>query len=158
MTVAYRPAAARDRAFIVSGWSTSYRTSYSAGMIAMDDWSTVMHTQIEKVLDRPGCTTIVAHNPDDPDPIADLYGFIAADPRERYVFYVYVKHHHRRRGFARGLFGAVGIDPRRAFGYACSTRSAIEIIEAGKAPMAKWDPLPARYDEQRRTPIVEIRR
>lgn len=156
MTIAYRPALARDHRFIVSGWSSSFRLSDAAGLIAMDDWAAVMHPQIEKVLARPGCTTIVAHNPNDPDPVADLYGFVALDKRAAvpYVFYVYVKHHHRGRGIARGLFAAAGVDPLRSFAFACRTRASMEAEAADKIPNARWEPLPARFPDATREPII----
>ena len=156
MTVAYRAAEPRDRAFVISGWSSSYRTSHSAGMISMATWGEVMHREITAMLDRPHVQTIVAHNPIDPDPVADLYGFIAFDltPRHPYVFYVYIKQHYRNRQHARGLFAAAGIDPARPFAYACRT-GAVHRAER-LIPMAKWDPMYARFAEPARNePIIE---
>lgn len=156
MTIAFRDANAGDRKFVIASWLDSFRTAFAAGMIAMDDWYTVMWPQIEKVLDRPGVRTIVAYETEDDDPgIADLYGFISFDPThvERrsglplpYVYYCYVKETSRRAGRARRLFGAAGIDPRAQFAYACRTEMAIKLGQ--KIPMAKWQPLAARFAKE----------
>ena len=154
MAVGYRAAGPADRAFIVSAWSSSYRTAHSAGLITMEDWADVMHGQIGKVLDRPYVDIKVAHEIDDPDPIADLYGFIVADvtmeatlyrhpTRYPYVYYVYVKSPMRRMGIARGLFAAMGIDANEPFSYACKT--GILSVLAPKLADATFDPLVARY-------------
>lgn len=144
MTVCFRPATEGDRSFIVSAWSSSFRDAYAAGLIAMDDWATVMRPQIEKVLARPDCTTMIAHDSDE-DPTVGLYGFISADVARSpaLVYYCYTKQAYRRMGIARGLFAAIGVDPSRAFDYACRTIAVSEL--ARKIPSSRWQPLAARY-------------
>ena len=82
LAVAHRDADAGDRRFIVSAWASSMRTTHAAGLISMEDWADIMHTQIGKVLDRSDCRTLVAYVPGEVDRIADLYGFLAFTPPE----------------------------------------------------------------------------
>lgn len=152
--IAFRPALPRDRDFIVDAWLNSYRTAYTAGPIFMGRWTEVMRPEIERMLDQ--ATVIVAHEDSDPDPIADLLGFIAFDVanfRQPYVYYVYVKANFRRAGYRNGvrigdglgrrLFQAAGIDPAGQFRYACSTRKVREL--GRKIPLSRWTPLLARF-------------
>jgi len=154
MTVAYRPAEQRDRDFVVSSWSSSYRTSYVAGLISMDSWADVMHRQLANVLDRPDVRTVVAVDTEDR---AFLYGFLTADTTPQVeqlsdnkhrtwpamLYYVFVKAAYRRSGIARGLFDAAELDPRSQFLYACKTPLAGRLVN--KIPLAKWNPLVARF-------------
>ncbi len=154
--IAFRPALVADRQFIISGWSTSFKTAHAAGMIATSDWAAVMHPQIEKVLNRPDCVTLVAYEPDE-DPGVDLYGFISGDPTARLpvVFYAYVKGPQRCSGIGRALFGAIGIDPAKPFVYTCHTPMASRL--RSKIPLAKANPLLARYPKSETTPRIEYR-
>lgn len=151
---AYRPATAADRVFIVSAWSSSYKAANAAGMIASEDWSTIMHRQIEKLLALPSVRTLVAFERSDP---GFVYGFIVGDPDPQTrmvgtppspltapaVFYAYVKEPFRRVGIARGMFGALGIDPEATFFYACRTSVVSRVVD--KIPRARWEPSVARY-------------
>jgi hypothetical protein len=156
-----------DRQFVISGWSSSFRTSKTAGLIAMSRWSTIMHTEIGCLIDRSSVTTIVAYEPGEyietirgPRPFH--YGFLSiGEPVETsrgwlpYVLYCYVKSGFRRgrerfsleRGYAAQLFAYVGIDPRDPFVYACSTGVVADL--AAKIPLAEFNPLPARFQESR---------
>jgi hypothetical protein len=156
----YRAAdSATDRDFVVATWSSSYKSAHAAGIIASEDWPTVMHATLRKLLARPGTRTIVAYEPPD-----FLYGFIAGDTTGPVpvVWYVYVKGPYRseprvdqdgmpiagpRTGprHARGLFRALGVDPTRRFFYACSTPVVTEIGLARKIPYGKFVPATARY-------------
>lgn len=142
MTTAYRLASPEDRSFIVSGWSSSFRTSRSAGLIAMDDWPSVMHAQIVKVLDRPDCTTLVAYNQAE-DVLAGFLSFTAGVTP--YVYYCFVKQACRRAGIARGLFAKARIDPSKPFGYACYTAAIHHLRD--QIPCARHDPLTARFKQ-----------
>lgn len=167
MTVAYRPANAGDRNFIVSGWSTSFKSAHAAGMIAMEDWAAIMHPQIERVLDREDCTTLVAYETTESPGLVDLHGFIAGRREPIWspvakrdlpmVFYVYVKGPYRCRGFATGLFKALGVNPRLPFVYTSKT-SWCSLL-ATSVPLGKWDPLLSRFPPPDKTcPIVEVKR
>ena len=148
--ISYRPALPRDRAFIVSAWDASYEDAHTSGMIPMQLWADTMRPIIEHYLDRPYARTFVAYNPDDPDPLADLHGFICGEPDEKppIVYYVYVKEPYRRDGIATKLFAALGIDPNRPFEYLCSTPVMPHLVR--KVPFAKWKPNPARYSREAR--------
>lgn len=153
MTVAIREADDGDRTFVVENWLDSFRTAYGAGLIQMDDWYDVMRPQLQKALARPGVRTLVAYETDEPDRVADLYGFLVFDPAltDRHVtlpmvLYVYVKAPYRKWGYARRLFAAAGIDPHEPFFYACRTEAVGRL--AHKIPRAKWQPLPARFPKQ----------
>lgn len=145
-----RPAIADDRAFIVSGWSSSYRMSHDE-TTPMALYATQKHEEVSFYLDR--CSTLVAHGE-----LGVLMGFIAYDPttyvatvgRRRmtldgYVLYVYVAGPFRRRGIARRLFAAAGISPLQRFGYACRTQWSWEL--RSKIPHAEHEPKRARYEE-----------
>lgn len=161
--IAFRPADLRtagertDRGFIVSTWSSSFKTAHAAGLITAEDWADVMHVQLGKILDRPDARAIMAFDRDDPD---FLYGWIAGETcgRDPVVWYVYVKEPFRRAGYengvrigdgcARQLFAALGVDPTRPFLYACKTPACSKL--ADKIPRARWNPLVARYPNEQR--------
>lgn len=144
-----RPAEPRDRAFIVSSWSTSFKHARSAGMINAGDWADVMHAQIVKLLERPDVRTLVACENKDPD---FLYGFICGDTAESewrrhlgmpVIHYVFVKAPYRKEQRARALFEALGVDPTKSFAYSCQTATLSRI--GSKVPLARWFPIVARY-------------
>jgi hypothetical protein len=152
--IVYRPAAPADHLFIVDAWVGSYRDAYTAGLIQVDDWYSIMIPQIEKVLRRPDVRTVVATVPGSADGVADLLGFVTADTAESppLVYYVFAKEHYRRggrgrlwpgAGIGRGLFAAIGVDPAAPFNYVCSTPMARQLER--KIPMAGWRPLLGRF-------------
>lgn len=153
--IIHRPATPADRAFICDSWISSYRTSYAAGLIPMSAWHGIMWPIVEGYLDRPNVRTLVAVAKRDP---SFLFGFLAADTTEQrepdgrtwpaLVHYVFVKAAYRRTGLARGLFEAMGIEPRGRWAYASKTAVIAKL--AHKIPLAKWNPLLARFDTQER--------
>lgn len=150
MSIAFRSIEPRDRPFVISTWETSYRRAHTSGAIPMVLWADIMRGVVEHYVDRPHTLTIVAHNPDDPDPIADLYGFICCEPDEHppIVYYVYVKEAYRKQGIARSLFHAAGIKPTGRFEYLCST-PVVPYLQT-KIPLAAWRPVRARYSKEER--------
>lgn len=160
--ITYRPARTADNEFINNGWVTSYRLAHAAGIIPMARWRDVMWPVIEHIRAREYVKTLVA------DDDGTLYGFVTyEDPTDRqrwrndsahgldqlpYVHYAYTKEFRRRgrKTFGAGvlteLLRAAGIDPSRSFGFACKTPSVAQLIDAGKIPGARWDPLRARYE------------
>lgn len=145
MIAAHRDAMSSDRAFIVSAWSSSFKASNSAGIIASEDWAGIMHGQLEKLLERRGVRAVVAYERTDP---GFLYGFIVGDVSAGVpvVFYTYTKEPYRRTGIARRLFAALGVDPREPFLYACRTPAVTRMTD--KIPRARWEPNVARYPKQ----------
>lgn len=138
--IAFRTMLPRDRAFVVSAWSSSLRKSDYAGMIHDDTWASVMHPQIERLIDRYEMVTTLAYSPDAEPGVADLFGFITADtsrPRPL-VCFVYTKQPYRRSGVARKLFQAAKIDPSLPFDFACRTVFVDEL--ARKIPRATFAP------------------
>ncbi len=144
MTIAYRPAADADRRFVIGSWLDSFRDSHAAGQIAMADWQSIMWAQVERILARPGCQTIVSCNSEDP---TQLHGFVTFDSDTGddppLVFYCYVKSAFRRWGIARGLLRTAGIDPTEPLDYAFKT--AVVPRLADHIPLSKWQPLAARF-------------
>lgn len=140
----YRPATASDRHFIVSAWTQSYRTAFTAGMISDGNWYEVMDREVGIALDRPDVRTLVASTD------AGLLGFVTADTEERppLVYFVYCKAPYRRMGIARGLLHAIGIDPSQQFFYVCSTPMVRTL--ARKIPLARWQPLYGRFPKAER--------
>lgn len=160
VTVAFRKMLAIDRRFVLDSWSTSYRLSHAAGLIQMGDWSRIMDEQIAKVLDKPGVVTWIAYETDVTSDVA-IYGFLTLDPGgynandavgklthfdQPYVFFCYVKKDYRRRGIARALFRAAGIDPMAPFVFACR----VELLRRLERviPQARWNPLPGRFPKE----------
>jgi hypothetical protein len=131
---------ADERAFVIATWASSYKHSHYAGLISSEDWASVMHGQLGKLLDRPTTRVLVAW-----DPPAFLYGHIVGDTSSPMpvVHYTYVKDPFREAGIARGLFAALGVDPARPFLYTCRTSMAARL--ADKIPFARLTPAAARY-------------
>ncbi len=153
----YRDATHDDRRFIVSAWASSYKSAHAAGMIASEDWATIMHPQIAKLLSRAGTRAVIAYEPE--GDLGDFtYGFIAGDPTHDLpiVFYTYVKEPFRSQPIAgqpgsrsgprhaRGLFSAIGIDPGKPFLYACRTAIVARISHKFDR-RARFVPAAARY-------------
>jgi hypothetical protein len=138
--IAHRDARDEDLAFVIPTWSRTYKMSRQSGMIASEDWASVMHPQIRKVVALPETRTVVAYESTDP---TVLYGFIAGDPIVPLVHFVLVKEAFRRAGCARGLFAALGVDPARRFFYTCWTPACLHC--ADKIPLAQHEPKIARY-------------
>lgn len=153
MKLRIRPAAGRDsadRTFVVSTWSSSYKKSYSAGLIHTDDWATVMRPQLERILEREGSTVLIAC--DDGDQ-GYFYGWIAGDVSGStpIVYYVYCKEPYRRAGVAHSLFAALGVSPYQRFVYICRPTNPALLL---KAQSARFNPLEVRYPkESRRKPL-----
>lgn len=150
MTVSFRPAdlsVREENNFIVDSWVRSFEHSHTAGMIAADRWFPVMIAEVERILARPDTRTIVAYKPGELDRLADLQGFITVDTEcpTPVVFYVFVKETYRRWGYARGLFGAAGVNPTKPFVYTCATGTGQRIYHERKIPLAKWEPWVARF-------------
>lgn len=148
MSLAYRQAQPEDMRLVEESFLDSYRTSHSAGLIAMDDWRDVMTPQIAKLLARPGVEIIVAYNPQAINDKANIYGWLAHETGhpQPYVIYCYVKQSYRREGLARRLFAQAGIDPTSAFGYAAKVGLLTRLRTA--IPLARWQPLTARFPKR----------
>jgi hypothetical protein len=149
-----------EAAFVVSGWSASYRTAHQAGLIADGEWAVVMHRQINRIITHPTTRVLVAAARPGQSGHLDhlgrpfLYGFVALrEPRagvRPYVYYLYVKTAYRRArsrhgaaaGYATQLLAAADVDPHRPFGYACRTH--VVSLLGDLIPFAELDPQPAR--------------
>ena len=132
----YRPYTADDHQFVLSGWSASLRMTRDVQLIGMDDWATLMHPVIKRIIARSEC--IVAEG-------SVLQGFIAFQQPD-YVLYCYVAQPFRGRGIARGLFRAADIDPSSRFRYACRTKASWEC--RGKISNAIYDPFHIRFSQR----------
>jgi len=148
VNVSYRNATQGDRVFVISSWLDAFRTSHTAGLIAMDTWYQVMWPQVERILDRVGARTVVAYDRDEDK--WPLIGFIVADAEASppVVFFVYTKQPYRKNGFARSMFAEIGIDPSKPFVY--SSKTAVVSQLASKIPCSKWMPLVARFPPESR--------
>ena len=163
VTASFRRMTAADRDFVISGWSSSYRTSFYAGPISMKRYASVMHVEVADIIDNPRVTTTVAYEPgetiDGTKPL--LYGFVTVGDEPAmisgrhvpHVFYAYVRAPYRRAaqrfglpaGYATQLLAVAGVDPARPFLYACRTPILAELER--KIPLAEFNPLPARFME-----------
>jgi hypothetical protein len=146
-----RPATTADRAFIVSGWSSSYRMSRDC-TTPMELYAKQKHEEVEYYLAR--AKALVAHGE-----TGVLFGVIVYDPstyvatinrrqviRDGFVFYVYVASPFRRRRIASHLFAAAGINPYQRFGYACRTQWSWDL--RSKIPNAQHDSYRGRYYQE----------
>lgn len=150
--ISLRPMIPDDVDFVRSGWSSSYRTSRYAGIISNKRWAEVMHREIDAILADQHTRVIVACEPGAHDHVGRefLYGFAAARDDYPYLYYVYVKRAYRHDRFtaakrpriATRLLEAVGCGGRFTFG--ALTDFGEELLEMGKFPGAKFDPVPAR--------------
>lgn len=151
MIFRYGPAKPEHRQFIVSGWSSSLRKTRDLPFISMADYADIMHSQIVKVLERAGAQTIVAERSVFAGFICFERGANLVDEHDvlvttDYVFYVYVAQPFRRRGLARFLFAAAGIDPASRFHYAARTKASWQL--ASKTPRAHYSSYYARYSPE----------
>lgn len=153
----FRAATEPDMRFVVDAWCSSYKTSFSSGLIQIEDWFPIMIGQIEKVVARPDVVVTLACIADEQPP-ADIAGFIVADTSEQppLVYYVFVKAHYRRgrrlgmaTGIGEQLFEAIGVHLDKPFNYVCQTLTALQLRV--KMPLAKWAPLLGRYPKHERT-------
>lgn len=149
MTIAFREATRSDRAFIVPTWSRAYKSSRYAGMTWHEDYAAHQHRQINHALDLPDARAVIAYESNDP---AFFYGWIAGDVSEALpiVYFIYVKDGFRKQGHARRLFRALGVDPARPFVYACNNDVVHELCDAGKIPLARFNPNELRYPKTAR--------
>ena len=160
MRVAFRsPRDSEDTKFAIETFLEGQRTSYSAGLVPIEDWFETMRPVYAKLIERDGMRTVIAYEKDDPD---FVYGHIIADPTEQaipskdgsvhywpaLVLFVFVKANFRKEGIARGLFGAVGVDVAKPFLYASNTVQASRL--ASKVPHAKFNPLAVRFPKEKR--------
>lgn len=142
-----RPEDSRQCSPIVSLWSSTYRESHYGGLIWHEDWATIMHAQIPKVIAKQSRTAIIATEKNDP---SFIYGFIVGDTTGNtpVVDYLCVKEPYRREGIARALLCELGVEPGDRFVYSCKTRIVTQL--ASKIPAARYDNLQARYPKTER--------
>ncbi len=120
-----------DRTAVLSWFSKSYKRSRDVAFIHTEDWGSIMRPVLERVL-RDSIVLVAA---------GELpWGFIAFDGT--YVLYLYVTQPFRRRGVARALLKAAGINPAKPFTYAARTRASWLCRQ--EIPMAVYDPYRAR--------------
>lgn len=154
----FRTAGPADMRFVVDAWCRSYRDSYSAGVIQVDDWFSIMIPQFEKIIARPDVVVTIACLAD-AEPGADIAGFVVADTVETtpLIYYVFVKDHYRKgkrlgmdAGVGTQLLRTIGVDPKMPFDYVCENLLAQRLRFAGVIPLAKWKPLNGRFPKHER--------
>jgi GNAT superfamily N-acetyltransferase len=149
--IAYRHMDSRDEHFVLDSWAKSYRESDYAGLIQNKDWFPIMLRQLGKLLTLPHVKVTIAFDPSDADRVADIYGWICVEHGfvSPLVYYVFVKSAYRRRGIARDLFRAAGIDLARPFAFICQTAVIEEMIKdrtlSKLAPHATFRPIAGRH-------------
>jgi hypothetical protein len=184
--IQYRQAVASDVQFIIRTWIDSFKGSHGAGILSIHelavpcscgkpiryDFGAVMEVTLANLLQRPGLTTWVAHNPRERPP-HDLYGYLVSETEpnvptyvrgadgesvlkvetspEPLVHFVFVKRIYREMGIARALFHRAGIDPRAPYLYTCKTPNVSKLEKAGVMPNARWFPLSARFTRREKT-------
>jgi hypothetical protein len=135
----YRDFTEQDRAFVVSGWSSSQRMTRDIPLVPMSHWAAIWHPVVAAAMARPRARTIIAQG------VEALRGFVTFEPG--YVLYLYVAAPYRRNGIARGLLEAAEIDPLSPFEFACRTKTSWEL--RGKIPAARYNPYRARFAEDK---------
>lgn len=170
MKLRYRPAEISDWPFLVESFLDSYRTAHAAGLIPMDAWHETMRPFWARILKRPGVTIRVASWAHEDSSLADVAGWIAVERdyevlrkvqrfgrrvrrfvrcAEPLVLYVYVKELYRRRGIARRLCAAAGVDPSLPFRHATKTAVMRDLKEKGLIPHTRFEPLVVRFERTR---------
>lgn len=182
--IKYRQAVASDVQFIVRSWLDSYRSAHGAGILSNDpldvpcacgepvsyDYDAVMEVTLAKLLQRPGLSAWVAHNPSERPP-HDLYGYLVSErganvpsyvngtlrvrhTNEPLIHYVYIKDGYRGFKIARALFKVSGIDPSQPFIYTCRTPTVAKLEVAGKLDkdIHRWAPTSVRFDKKEQKP------
>jgi GNAT superfamily N-acetyltransferase len=165
-----RPAKPADHDFIAATWSTCWGRPPEASCVTPAAWRTAVWASVPAILARPDVRVLVAADADTADHVTDLFGWLAWKPRAvecvvngytrrptyrlaeggplPLVFCAYVKRDYRRNGIARSLFRAAGIDLAGEFVYACHTRAASALADAGKI-RATWCPALGRLPQER---------
>lgn len=185
--IKYRPAEASDVQFIIRTWVDSYKSAHGAGILPIPefavpcecgkpiryDFAAVMEPVLANLLQRPGLTTWVAHNPRERAP-HDLYGYLVSEtganvptwgpgPDGRFtmrvtftdeplIHFIFVKQVYRGLGLARALLKVAGIDPREPFIYTCRTPNVSKLEKAGLIPNSRWFPLSSRFPKSEQNP------
>ena len=116
----------RDRAFIMSSWLSSFKSSPYTGPIAMLRYWDVYKREIESLL--PWTTVLVA-TPREADLEDEIHGWVCCEPQMPtfLVHYVYVKLTCRRERVASTLLLAAGLHPRREFAFTYRTEAGDEL-------------------------------
>lgn len=149
--LAFRLAGIEDLPFIERTFLSSYRNSYSAGLIGMSRWEQVMRVEWRSILARPDTRVHVAYHPGEELGDCDLYGYIVSLDGYKdhqsgralpYLVFAYVKSAYRREHeIEAGLFAAANIDPKAPYHYAVKTASVTRSLGGN----ATWKPLAIRY-------------
>src|SRR5262245_30042088 len=140
--------------FVVGSWLDFFKASKSAGLVRIKNWKVLMRPELEGILSRPRCRTVVASHPD-----GTLYGWAAGDiadafegrPETPLLHAVYVKQLYRKMGFARKLIKAAGIDESKPFLFTTMVPVAGRDRKTGSPRCSlfrngDWYPRPARFD------------
>lgn len=147
--LAFRPARGpADMRLVYGTWLASFRMSHSAGLIPMSMYAEVYTEAISRLLTRPGVRVTVAYHPGEEEGGADLYGWACVElgGHVPIVHYVYTIQPYRRRGLARRLLEAAGVDLGEPWEF--SYRTSVVAKMAGKMGPARWAPLRARDEER----------
>lgn len=149
--LAFRLAVVEDLPFIERTFLSSYRNSFSSGLISMSRWEQVMRVEWRSILARPDTRVHVAYHPGEDLGDCDLYGYIVSldgykdhqSGRELpYLVFSYVKSAYRRdHDIEVGLLACADIETGKPFHFAAKTASAIRAY----GPSATWKPLAIRY-------------
>lgn len=110
-------------AFVSKSWLASFRSSDWAGPVPNNLFEQVYADAIRQLLER-GAQVLVACNPDAPDHVLGWICFERTRDDRPVVHYMYTKSLFRRRGVARSLLAAAGIDPKARFFYTYRTERA----------------------------------
>ncbi len=136
-----------DEPFVVTSWLTSAGKAWDTLKrepadrfpgVPLASIADVPHRftrrSVTDIMARPSCRTVVAADVDDPSVI---FGFIVAEPTERVIHWVHVKHIMRRQGLAAALADAVV--PEWRDGATCSYMGRTWLYFAGRWPL-RFDP------------------
>lgn len=108
---------------VIDTWLTSFRKSPWAGALPNNIYKPAYFESIRQLVSR-GARVVCAVNPDKPDHVLGWLCFEQTSDGVPVVHYVFVKPLYRKRGIARSLFDAAGIDPSARFFYTFKTPAA----------------------------------
>ena len=121
LSIIYRPYTEADEGFVFSSWLSSLKESFPA-----------MESKCYYLKYRPLVAAIIEAYPpllavDEKDPTR-IYGYIISHGQN--IFWIYVKHAHRRSQVARGLTEAAKFDPQKAFTYYFSSLKTDSLLKS----------------------------
>lgn len=128
--VAYRPATARDLAFVIKSWVRSYAADKRAGSMTRARLVAAIRGTIDDLLHQPTTRLMLAVNALAPD---QIWGFVCFDVGRDFpvLHFVYVKSLFRECGIGSGLVARAREDKPGVIRYTFDTADRRHVVREG---------------------------